>query len=47
MKKRPNDILAKCSGLLASLALLVAVSSVSSTCLIWTYQPDLPEELQP
>lgn len=46
MKKRLNNILAKCTGLVACLAMLVAVSSVSSTCLIFTYQPDLPEELQ-
>lgn len=46
MKKRLNSILTKCTGLLASLALLVAVSNVSSTCLIWAYQPDLPEELR-
>lgn len=46
MKKKINSILSKCTTLVASLALLVAVSTVSSTCVILAHQPDLPEELK-
>lgn len=46
MKKRINSILSKCTTLVASLAMIVAVSTVSSTCVLLAYQPDLPEELK-
>lgn len=46
MKKKINTILSKCTTLVASLALLVAASTVSSTCVFLAYQPDLPEELK-
>lgn len=32
--------------LLASIALLLAVCSVNSTCVFMTYQPDIPEMLK-
>ena len=33
------------AGMIASLALLLAVSSIQSTCLFMAYQPDVPNEL--
>lgn len=35
----------KLSNFVASIALLLAVTSVSNTCCFMSYQPDLPEEL--
>jgi len=36
----------KFAALIASLAVLVAVASVSSTCFFTAYQPDVPDELK-
>ncbi len=46
MKAKLNGILFKLSGVIASLALFVAISNVDSTCLFASYQPDVPEELK-
>ena len=46
MKATINRTLVKFSALLAGAAMLLAVSSVSSTCMFMLYQPDVPEELQ-
>ena len=45
MKKLINHAIVKFGSLLASLAMLLAVSSVNSTCGFMLYQPDVPEEL--
>lgn len=46
MKTMVNQAVIKLSALLASVAMLLAISSVSSTCMFMLYQPDVPEELQ-
>lgn len=45
MKTMVNHTLVKLGALLASVAMLLAVSSVSSICGFMLYQPDVPEEL--
>lgn len=45
MKRKVRNALFKLSGLAASVALLFAISSVNSTCVFMSYQPDVPEEL--
>lgn len=40
-----QNTLVKLSGLLASAAMFLALSSVNSTCVFMLYQPDVPEEL--
>lgn len=34
------------SGWIASMAVLLAITSVQNTCLFMAYQPELPEELK-
>lgn len=46
MKAKLNGILFKLSGVIASLALLIAISNVNSTCMFASYQPDIPDELE-
>lgn len=46
MKAMFNLTMVKLGTLLASAAMLLAISSVSSTCLFMLYQPDVPEELK-
>ena len=46
MKTMVNQTMVKLGTLLASAAMFLAVSSVSSTCGFMLYQPDVPEELQ-
>lgn len=46
MRARIQWLLSKIPASLAALALLCAVSNVSSTCMFLTYQPDVPEELR-
>lgn len=45
MKAMVNHTMVKLGTLLASVAMLLAVSSVGNTCLFMFYQPDVPEEL--
>lgn len=45
MKQKVRTILFSLSGLVASVALLFATTSVSSTCVFMSYQPNVPEEL--
>lgn len=45
MKARVNNAMIKLGALLASAAMFLAISSVSSTCMFMIYQPDVPEEL--
>lgn len=45
MKTRINNFCLTLMGLLASLATVVAVSNVHSTCMFLAYQPDVPDEL--
>lgn len=45
MKTMVNHTMVKLGALLASAAMLLAVSSVTSTCGFMFYQPDVPEEL--
>lgn len=46
MKTLVNQTMVKLGALLASAAMFLAISSVSSTCLFMLYQPDVPEELR-
>lgn len=46
MKAKLNSIIFKLSGMIAGLAMLVAISNVNSACLFMSYQPDIPEELK-
>ena len=46
MRTRIHRLLSKVPASLAALAVLCAVSNVSSTCMFLTYQPDVPEELK-
>lgn len=46
MKAKVLGLISKIAPVFASLALLVAVSNVNSTCLFMAYQPDVPEELK-
>ena len=45
MKAKIMNGLMKLAGSVATLAMVCAVSNLSSTCLFLTYQPDVPEEL--
>lgn len=45
MKTMVSQTMVKLGALLASAAMLLAISSVSSTCFFMLYQPDVPEEL--
>ena len=45
MKAKIMNGLMKLAGSVAALAVVCAVSNLSSTCLFLTYQPDVPEEL--
>ena len=45
MKVKVMSIIAKIMSSAAALALVVAVANANSTCLFWSYQPDLPDEL--
>lgn len=46
MKDKMRSFIFKCASLLASLAMITAISSAGSTCVMLTYQPELPEELR-
>lgn len=46
MKTARKRILTKLGKMCASIAMLLAVSSVNSTCCFMLYQPDVPEELR-
>lgn len=45
MKANQKKFLMKLGQMCASIAMLLAVSSVNSTCFFMLYQPDVPEEL--
>ena len=45
MKVKVMNIVAKIMSSAAAVALVVAVANANSTCLFWSYQPDLPKEL--
>ena len=45
MKAKIKNVLMKLAGSVAALAMVCAVSNLSSTCFFLTYQPDVPEEL--
>lgn len=45
MKGKVVNIISKIMSPAAALALVVAVANANSTCLFWSYQPDLPDEL--
>lgn len=46
VKALTKRFVAKWATMFASLALLIAASSVQTTCLFMSYQPDLPDELK-
>lgn len=43
MKKRIMVIISKVMSSAAALALVIAIANSNSTCLFWSYQPDVPE----
>lgn len=43
MKHKVMNIVAKVASFAATMVLMVAVANVNSTCLFWSYQPDVPE----
>lgn len=45
MKAKFMNIVSKIMGSAAAMALVVAVANANSTCVFWSYQPDMPEEL--
>lgn len=45
MKVKTMNIIAKIMSSAAAIALVVAVANANSTCVFWSYQPDLPKEL--
>ena len=45
MKVRIHSLFFKILSCTASLALMLAMNSVSNTCCFLSYQPDIPEEL--
>lgn len=45
MKDRLQKLLHACYALLPAVALFCAEHSVSATCALWMYQPDVPAEL--
>lgn len=46
MKHLIRKMIFKLGGCIASVAMLLAVNSVNSTCFFMVYQPDVPKELQ-
>lgn len=46
MKVKIQRLLCKILSCTASLALIMAMNSVSNTCCFLSYQPDIPEELK-
>lgn len=46
MKVKVMNIIAKIMCSAAAMALVVAVANANSTCLFWSYQPDVPECLR-
>ncbi len=45
MSKKSRNLIQKIMSCAASLALMLAINSVSNTCCFLSYQPDIPEEL--
>lgn len=46
MKVKLMNIIAKIMSSAAAMALVVAVANANSTCVFWSYQPDIPECLR-
>ena len=46
MKVKIMNVVAKIMSSAASMALVVAIANANSTCLFWSYQPDIPECLR-
>ncbi|MGL4607918.1 MAG: cyclic lactone autoinducer peptide [Eubacteriaceae bacterium] len=44
--KLKNKIFIRCGSLVASLALLIGVSTTNSACIFWLHQPEEPEEMK-
>lgn len=45
MKSKLMNFVAKIMGSVAGIAIMVAVGNANNTCIFWSYQPDIPEEL--
>lgn len=45
MKVKIMSIVTKIMSSAAALALMIAITNSNSTCVFWSYQPDVPEEL--
>lgn len=45
MKAKIMNVVTKLMSSVAAMVLVTAVANANSTCLFWSYQPDVPEEL--
>ena len=45
MKVKIMSVVSKVMGSVAAMAIVAAVANANSTCLFWSYQPDVPTEL--
>lgn len=45
MKAKLMNIVPKIMSSVAAMALAIAIMNANSTCLFWSYQPDVPDEL--
>lgn len=46
MKGKIMSMVANFMSSAAAIALMVAVANANSTCIFWSYQPDVPDALQ-
>lgn len=45
MKNKLINFVTKIMGSVAMVAVMVALANANSTCIFWSYQPDVPDEL--
>lgn len=45
MKSKFMNIIVKIMSCAASIAVAIAVANIDTTCVFWSYQPDVPDEL--
>lgn len=46
MKNKLMSFVAKIMGSVATMAIMVALGNANNTCIFWSYQPDVPDELR-
>lgn len=45
MKNKLMNFVAKIMGSVAAMVIMVALGNANNTCIFWSYQPEVPEEL--